>query len=92
MLVQRHPTPLGIALVAAAILLFVVDAWRTRWVFVTIAATGLLAAGFFYLLRAPQHISWWMAPLSAILVGFPTAYLTRIAGRARENKRAPGHL
>jgi hypothetical protein len=74
-------------MVTSAILLLAVDAWRTRWLSVEIVATGMLGAGFFYLFRGPQHISWWMAALLAFLVGFPTAYLGRIAGRARENKR-----
>ena len=86
-LAQRHPTPVGAALLSAAVLLFVADARHPKSVLAVVVATAILSAGLHYLFRGPQRIAWWMAVPAASLLGFETGYLARVASQARTNKR-----
>jgi membrane-bound ClpP family serine protease len=81
-LVGRGVSPLGMALILAGVLLLAVDLVRPMPVVTAICATAALVFGLW---KLPVQGS--VAAVCGVLLGFGTASLTRIARRARTNKR-----
>ena len=88
----------GLVLIGTATALLLLDLLRRTSFIVALAATGALCLGFAHLLASPApigggeasaaaHIAAPVAVLCGLLLGLATAALTRIARRARANKR-----
>lgn len=83
---QRSPTPIGMALIGLAALLFLCESyWRLYFVPGTLA-TVALALGFCLLIDAPHRIPAGLAIPISVLFGGTTVFLSWSAKRARENK------
>ena len=81
------PSPQGLAWLAAAVALFLVDAFVNSYFTASVAATAALAMGFWRLFDSPPVIQPLLAfPLCAVF-GTLTALLSDSAKRARRNKR-----
>lgn len=85
---RYEPTALGMALIAAALVLFIVEAVYATYFLAGIAATGCLAAGAWTLIEGAQRISPWAAVLLSVVFGVVTGFLGYAAKRARRNKWA----
>jgi membrane-bound serine protease (ClpP class) len=82
------PTANGLKLLAAAGVLFIVEAcWSTRGL-AGLAATAALALGFWELFAGPRHIAAYLAIPLCLAFGAVTIWLSAGAKRARRNKRA----
>jgi len=84
---RRFPLDLpAVALCFSAIVLFSLDLYRATPIIVAIAATLALTLGFCRLVITPP-IHTVTADACGLLLGAGTSFLTRIARRARTNKR-----
>ncbi|HSU33337.1 MAG TPA: hypothetical protein VLJ11_19070 [Bryobacteraceae bacterium] len=83
---QQGPTLLGLALIGAAALLFVVESLWDLYFLPGILATLLLMDGFRRLIPGPRGISLPFAILGSCIVGSVTILLAYGARRARHNK------
>jgi len=84
---QVHPTPSGLTFLAAAAVLFLLDAYlETRFV-AGFLATGALVYGFSKLISGPQGIRLVLAVPWCIAFGVVTVGLNWAAKKARRNKR-----
>jgi len=81
------PVPLGLGLLAAAIVIFVLDAFVDLFNLPGIAATVSLAVGFTRLIAGPGQIQPLLASAASILFGALTMALNKTARRARRNKQ-----
>ena len=83
---RLSPSPLSLALIGSAALLFVVELLRNTYFVAGTLATACLAAGFCEMFRTPP----WIVPGLAIPVccvfGAVTCFLSYAARRSRENK------
>jgi membrane-bound serine protease (ClpP class) len=77
----RHGNSLTTVLVVTAVALLLLDLLRPTHIFISLAATVALTLGFFSIAHTPAAV------LCGILLGLGTTGLTRIARRARHNKR-----
>jgi membrane-bound ClpP family serine protease len=85
-LAQNGPTAPGLALVAAGIVLFGVEArWNLRFM-PGIVATLCLIDGFRRLIPGPQGIKFVFVVLGSLVLGAVTILLAYGARRARQNK------
>jgi membrane-bound serine protease (ClpP class) len=82
------PTAYGLKLLAAAGVLFIVEAFWNTGFFAGIAATVALAAGSWKLFAGPRHITPYLAFPLCLAFGAVTIWLSTGAKRARRNKRA----
>jgi membrane-bound serine protease (ClpP class) len=80
--------PGAVTLIFAVIVVFLRGLRRDTHTVFYAFVTLCLAIGFLYLIPATEvaHVGPWSALPCAILLGFSTAILTRIAHRARRNK------
>ena len=82
------PTSYGLKLLAAAGVLFIVEAcWNTGGL-AGITATAALALGSWKLFASPRHIAAYLAFPLCLAFGTVTIWLSAGAKRARRNKRA----
>lgn len=85
---RLSPQPLGLALIAASVVLFAVEAIWDSYFICGICAAAALGAGFRLLLEGPYRISLPLAIAVAAVLGAATIFLASAAKRARRNKRA----
>ena len=84
--VRRPLQPVGLALLALSVLLFVFEfAWQMKFV-PGMAGALLLPVAFTYLFRTPQRIATPLAIVLGLLLGLTSAAMCHIAKRARLNK------
>jgi membrane-bound serine protease (ClpP class) len=83
---QHGPTLIGLVLIGAAALLFIVESLWDFYFLPGILATLLLMDGFRRLIPGPQGISLPFAVLGSCIVGAVTILLAYGARRARKNK------
>lgn len=79
----------AVALVGTAVALLVLDLLRRSSAMVGVAATVAMVLGFGQLVAGPGglRVNWWTALAAGAVLGTGTSILTRIARRARTNKR-----
>lgn len=79
----------AIALVGTAVGLLVLDLLRGSPGIVALAATVALVLGLGQLVAGPGalRVNWWTGVAGGVILGTGTSILTRIARRARSNKR-----
>jgi membrane-bound ClpP family serine protease len=85
---QASPVPLGLGLLAVALLLFPLDAFADTFHVAGVLATGLMALGFSRLLVGPHRLQPLLTIPACLGIGAITMALNRAAKRARRNKRA----
>ena len=83
---QNEPTAIGLALISAAVALFVVEWLSSLWFLPGIVATLLLIDGFRRLIPGPQGINIVFVVVGSIVVGAVTILLAYGARRAKQNK------
>jgi membrane-bound serine protease (ClpP class) len=81
------PEPLGLSLLAIAVILFALDGALATFFMAGIAGTAALAYGFLVLFTAEQRISPVLVIPCCAALGTLTAALNGAARRARRNKR-----
>jgi membrane-bound serine protease (ClpP class) len=88
-LLRLELNPGAMALVGTAVGLLVLDLLRRSPAIVAVAATVALVLGFGQLVVGPGglRVNWWTALAGGVVLGTGTSILTRIARRARTNKR-----
>jgi membrane-bound serine protease (ClpP class) len=84
---RERPAPVALLLCGTAVLLLALDLQRPTHVLVSVAATLALVMGF-CLLGGRQLLHTATALFCGVVLGAATAVLTRIARRARTNKRS----
>ncbi|HEY5214487.1 MAG TPA: hypothetical protein VIJ38_15850 [Acidobacteriaceae bacterium] len=79
----------AMALLGTAVGLLALDLLRRSPAMVAVAATVALTLGFSQLVAGPGglRVNWWTALAAGLVLGTGTSILTRIARRARTNKR-----
>jgi membrane-bound ClpP family serine protease len=85
---QASPTPLGLLLLATAVLLFVLDALAETSNMAGLSATAAMALGFSSLLAGPHPLKPVLTIPGCLGLGAITLMLNQAAKRARRNKRA----
>jgi membrane-bound serine protease (ClpP class) len=81
------PTAYGLKLLAAAGVLFIVEAcWNTHFL-AGITASAAMILGSWRLFASPRHIAPYLAVPLCLAFGAVTIWLTAGAKRARRNKR-----
>jgi membrane-bound serine protease (ClpP class) len=81
------PTPSGLAWLAAAVVLFLAEAWWNTRYLAGSAATAALIFGSLKLIADPRHVELYLVLPLGVVFGAVTIWLSAAAKRARQNKR-----